>query len=131
MQNQIELARREQQLIEQRGQNTRREATEKAEAARIDSEAQAARTRITTEAQAAGIRAVDGARTALDKERLDAYRTMPPTVLAALAAQEIAGKLQRIDHLNITPDLLAPLLANLLEAGTKRLGGAEGGGKAR
>jgi regulator of protease activity HflC (stomatin/prohibitin superfamily) len=122
MQNQIELARREQKLIEQRGQNTRREATEKAEAARIDSEAQAARTRITTEAQAAGIRAVDGARTALDKERLEAYRTMPPTVLAALAAQEIAGKLQRIDHLNITPDLLAPLFANLLEAGTKRLG---------
>ena len=130
MQNQIELARREQQLIDQRGQNTRREATEKAEAARIDSEAQAARTRITTDAQAAGIRAVEGARTALEKERLEAYRTMPGVVLAGLAAQELAGKLQRIDHLNITPDLLAPLFANLLEAGTKRLGGVDGGGKA-
>ena len=128
MQNQIELARREQQLIDQRGQNSRREATEKAEAARIDSEAQAGRTRLATEAQAAGIRAVEGARTALEKERLEAYRTMPATVLAGLAAQELAGKLQRIDHLNITPDLLAPLFANLLEAGTKRLGGPDAGG---
>jgi len=125
MQNQIELAKREQQLIDQRGQNARREATEKAEAARIESEAQAGRTRLATEAQAAGIRAVDGARTALEKERLDAYRTMPANVIAGLAAQELAGKLQRIDHLNITPELLGPLFANLLEAGTKRLGGPD------
>lgn len=121
MQNQIELARREQQLIDQRGQNTRREATEKAEAARIDSEAQAGRTRLASDAEAAGIRAVEGARMAVEKERLDAYRTVPAAVLAGLAAQELAGKLQRIDHLNITPDLLAPLLGNLIEAGTKRL----------
>jgi hypothetical protein len=50
---------------------------------------------------------------------------MPAAVLAGLAAQELAGKLQRIEHLNITPELLGPLLANLLEAGTKRLGGPE------
>ncbi len=37
--NQIELARREEQLIAQRGQNARRQATEQAEAARIASEA--------------------------------------------------------------------------------------------
>ena len=120
MQNQIELARREQQLIEQRGQNSRREATEKAEAARIDSEAQAARARLASQAQAAGIQAVEGARTTVEKDRLEAYRTMPAGVVAALAAQELAGKLQRIEHLNITPDLLAPLLANLLDRGPKQ-----------
>jgi len=62
---------------------------------------------------------------AVEKERLDAYRTMPANVIAGLAAQELAGKLQRIDHLNITPELLGPLFANLLEAGTKRLGGPD------
>ena len=40
-----------------------------------------------------------------------------------LAARELAGKLQRIEHLNITPELLTPLLAGVLEAGTKRLAG--------
>jgi hypothetical protein len=127
MQNQIELAKREQQLIDQRGQNARKEATEKAQAARIDSEAQAGRARLASDAQADGIRAVEGARMTLEKDRLEAYRTMPAAVLAGLAAQELAGKLQRIDHLNITPELLGPLLANLLEAGTKRLGGPDPG----
>ena len=120
MQNQIELARRKQQLIEQRGQNARRKATEKAEAERIGSEAQADRTRIAAEAQAAGIRAVEGARMALERDRMDVYRSMPPAVLAGLAAQELAGKLQRIEHLNITPDLLGPILSNLVD-GSKRL----------
>jgi regulator of protease activity HflC (stomatin/prohibitin superfamily) len=122
MQNQIELARREEQLIGQRGQNARKDAGEKAEAARIDAEAQAEQTRLTSEAQAGGIRAVDGARVAIERERLEALAGMSPAVLAAMAARELAGKLQRIDHLNITPDLLAPLLAGLVEAGTNRLG---------
>jgi regulator of protease activity HflC (stomatin/prohibitin superfamily) len=121
MQNQIELARREQQLIDQRGQNARREATEKAEAARIEAEAQAERTRLATDAQAGGIRAVEGARTVIERERLEIFRTMSPAVLAALAARELAGKLQKIEHLNITPEILGPLLGGLVEAGTRRL----------
>jgi hypothetical protein len=46
-------------------------------------------------------------------------------VLAALAMQEVAGKLQRIDHLNVSPDLLGPLVADLLAAGTRKLEKAE------
>jgi regulator of protease activity HflC (stomatin/prohibitin superfamily) len=131
MQNQIELARREQQLIDQRGQNGRREATEKAEAARIEATAQAERTRLETEAQAGGIRAVEGAHMETERERLELLGAMSPAVLAALAARELAGKLQRIDHLNITPELLGPLLATFLEAGTKRLESGQTGAKAR
>jgi len=74
-----------------------------------------------TEAQAGGIRAVEGARNAVERERLDAYRDMPPAVLAAQAAQELAGKLQKIEHLNVTPDLLGPLLQRLVDAGARRL----------
>jgi len=46
----------------------------------------------------------------------------------ALAAREFAGKIETIEHLNLTPDLLGSLLANLAEAGTKRL--ATGAGEA-
>ena len=113
--NQIELAKRETQLIEQRGTNARREATEKAEADRIAVEAKAAQTKMESVARAEALTAVEGARLALDRERLEAHRTMPSAVLVALAAQELAGKLQRIDHLTITPDMLAPLMAALTE----------------
>jgi regulator of protease activity HflC (stomatin/prohibitin superfamily) len=133
LQNQIELARREQQLIEQRGQNARQDATEKAEAGRIDAEGQAARKRIGSDADGNGIRVVEGARTAIDRERMETYRTMPPTVLAALAAQELAGKLKaiNIDHLSITPELLGPLVTDLLQAGKRRLAEGEREERAR
>jgi regulator of protease activity HflC (stomatin/prohibitin superfamily) len=121
LQNQIELARREEQLIEQRGQNARRDATEKAEAARIESESAAAGIRVQAAAQAESVRAIDGARVAVERERLEGCRSVPPAVLAALAAQELAGKLTSIEHLNITPDLLGPLLSGLVAAGTRRL----------
>ena len=123
LQNQIELARREQQLIEQRGQNARREASEKAEAARIESEARAVDVRVTAEARADSIRAVDGAQLAIDRDRLEAHRAMPPAVLMALAAQALAEKLQTIEHLSLTPDLLGPVLTRLAEAGARRLDG--------
>jgi len=121
LQNQIELAKREEQLIDQRGQNARREATEKAEAASIEADSRAKQVTIEAEAKAGSIKAVEGVRLQLDRERLDGYRTMPPAVLAALAMQEVAGKLQRIDHLNLSPDLLAPLLGDLMAAGTRHL----------
>lgn len=126
LQNQIELARREQQLIEQRGQNARREATEKAEAASIEADSRARQVTVEAQAKSGSIRAVEGARLQIDRELLDTYRTMPPAVLAALAAKELAGKLQRIDHLNLSPDLLGPLLGDLMEAGTRRLGKGDG-----
>jgi len=122
LQNKIELARRESQLIDQKGANARREATENAEAARIAAEAASVRSHIDAEAKADTTRLVDGARLAIDRERMEVYRTMPPSVLVSLAAQELASKLQRIDHLQITPDLLAPLLSSLVErAGAKEL----------
>jgi regulator of protease activity HflC (stomatin/prohibitin superfamily) len=115
--NQIELAKREAQLIDQRGANARREATEKAEADRIAVDSKAAQSKTESAARAGALTAVEGARLALDRERMEAHRTMPPEVLIALAAQELAGKLQRIEHLTITPDLLAPLLASLTARG--------------
>ena len=132
LQNQIELARREEQLIAQQGQNARKKAGEDAEAHRIATEAEAQRTRLVAEAaavrtrvegeaQAETLRLVEKARADGERERMAAYEGVPPAVLLGLAAQSLAGKLQRIDHLNLTPDMLAPLLAQLAEAGTRRL----------
>ncbi|MCC6557960.1 MAG: band 7 protein [Polyangiaceae bacterium] len=136
LQNQIELSRREEQLIAQRGQNERRRESEQAEAqriaaeaasarARIEAEGKAARIRIEGEAAAERVRLVEGAQVEVERARMDVYREAPPSVLLGLAAQELAGKLQRIDHLNIGPDALGPMLQGLLEAGTRRLEGKE------
>lgn len=120
----IELARREQQLVEQRGANTRREAELAAErdgvaaAAEADrlrrkatAEADAARVR--DEARAAGTRLVGLAEAEAEAARLAAYRDLPPAVLQALAVKELAGQLPAINELTVTPDLLSKVLGRL------------------
>jgi len=121
LQNQIELARREESLIAQRGQNGSRRAKEEAEAHQIASEAKASRSHLESRASAERIRMVGEAKVETEKERVDIYRTLSSPVLAGLAAQEFAGRLQSIEHLNITPDLLGPVLTNLLQAGARHL----------
>lgn len=123
--NRIELARREEQLIAQRGANERRSASEKAEAQRITSEAKAQSTRIGAQADADALEVVEKVRLAAEQARMDIQRSVPPVVLFGLAAQQLAGKLERIDHLNLAPDSLGPLLGNLLRASTARLEEAE------
>ncbi|MBT8117098.1 MAG: SPFH domain-containing protein, partial [Gammaproteobacteria bacterium] len=181
LQNRIDLATREEQLITQEGSNERRRVEETATAeelaakarfareimeteatvtrenlltesdsqqrairARADSEAQrlaadtsAQNRRVTSVAEAEAIRAEGSA----DAERIEAtglaeavgirermrvYETLPANVVLALAVQEIAGKLTSIEHLNITPDVLQTNLADLFQAGAKKLGGAGG-----
>ena len=143
LQNRIELSKREEQLIHQQGQNARRQATEDAEAKRIEAEAETARERMNTqtradairveaeaeststhlraEAEASSIQQVEGAKAELERGTLEIYKTMPPMVLMGLAAKELGSKLQTIEHLNLSPDLFGPMLADLLRAGTERL----------
>ncbi|MFN3196921.1 MAG: SPFH domain-containing protein [Bradymonadia bacterium] len=121
LQNRIELARREEQLIEQRGQNDRRRAEEEAQAEQIKVDAQAARTRVEAEARADQIRQVEHARVEAEQTRMDIYKELPTSVMMGLAARELAGKLKSIDHLNLAPDALGPMLTRLMEAGTQRL----------
>ena len=56
-----------------------------------------------------------------EQDRMKIYRDFPTERLLGLAAQRLAGKLQRIEHLNVTPDLLGGLLTNLVAAGTDHL----------
>jgi regulator of protease activity HflC (stomatin/prohibitin superfamily) len=110
--NQIELARREADLIGQRGQNERQRVTDEAEVKRIE-----------TEAQAANIRVVEEAKVHAERERMDIYRALPPAALLGLAARELAGKLKSIEHLNLSPDMLGGLLERVLGAQAKKLEG--------
>lgn len=113
LQNQIELARREEQLVEQQGQNGRRRAAEQRAAAHIDAEGQAERRRLLASADAEATRMVGAAEGEAEAARLAAYRDLDEAILLGLAVKELAANLPTIGNLTITPDLLAPVLARL------------------
>ncbi len=97
--NRTELARREKQLIAEEAENARTRATGVAEAQQVEAAAEAER-----------IRTVEGAKAEAEQAHIAVYRNLPPAVLLGLAARELAGKLDTIEHVNVTPDLLASLV---------------------
>jgi regulator of protease activity HflC (stomatin/prohibitin superfamily) len=113
LQNKIELARREAQLVEQQGQNDRSRATELVAAARIETEGQAERQRLLADAEAEATRLVGTAEAEAEAARLAAYRDVGEATLLGLAARELAGNLPSIGTLTVSPDLLTPILARL------------------
>ncbi|WP_436776241.1 SPFH domain-containing protein [Yinghuangia sp. YIM S09857] len=115
LQNQIELARREEQLVERKGLNDRRRAEEAAAAARIESEARAERDRLAAATAAENRRMLGAAEAEAHAAHVAAYANADPAVLLALAAQELAERFPDIGTLNITPDLLSGALARLGE----------------
>lgn len=119
--NRIELARRESELISRHGENARRSAEEEAAASRIASEAAAERRRVEAAAEAQAIEQLEGARVAAERERMQIYDDLEPRVMLGLAAREFAGKLERIEHLNLGPDLFGSLLTDLVGAGARHL----------
>lgn len=100
-----ELARREKLLIAEEAENARSRAAGLAEANQVEAAAEAER-----------IRTVEGAKADAEQQRIAVYRDLPPTILLGLAAQQLAGKLETIEHVNITPDLLATLLGEFRKA---------------
>ncbi|MCC6811717.1 MAG: SPFH domain-containing protein [Deltaproteobacteria bacterium] len=122
---QIELAKRNEVLITQQGQNQALAAKTAAQAARITAEAEAERNLLTArtaaendkvraKGQAESMRTVGETQGALEKERAKLYGDSPRHVLSGLALMELAHKLQTIGHLNVTPDLAAELFGDLL-----------------
>jgi regulator of protease activity HflC (stomatin/prohibitin superfamily) len=100
--NQIELAKQEEQLIAQRGQNEQRRV-----------EDAAAATRVETAARAEGIRLVGEAEAAAESARLAAYGELQPPILLGLALKELAGNLPQIERLTLAPDVLGEALAQV------------------
>ena len=103
--NKTELARREKQLIAEEAENARNRATGLAEAQQIEAGAEAGR-----------IRTIESAKAETEQAHIAIYRDLPPAVLLGLAARELAGNLDTIEHLNVTPDLLATIMREFRQA---------------
>ena len=119
--NQIALAKREEQLIAQRGQNEKKRVIDAAASKRIETQATSENIKLDAAAQAERIRVTEGAHVDAERKRMDIYRELPPAALMGLAARELAGKLQSIDHLNVSPDMLGALLERVLGAQARKL----------
>jgi regulator of protease activity HflC (stomatin/prohibitin superfamily) len=127
LQSKIELARREQQLVEQRGANDRRAAELESAAKLVTSQGQTDRARLAAEserareqARADGVRAVGLASAEAEVARLAAYRDVPAPVLYALALEKLAGQLPQIGELTITPDVVTKLVGHLANGHAER-----------
>ena len=99
LQSRIELARREERLVEQDAANQS-----------VEAQATDERARLSAKREADTIDLVEAARLRAERERAEIQSAVPPEVLLALALRELAGNLEQ---LTVTPDLVAPLLERL------------------
>jgi regulator of protease activity HflC (stomatin/prohibitin superfamily) len=122
----IELERRNEELIERRGFNKLREVTQDAESEKLATEAGIERSNLQADATARQIRqraeadadarrAIGEAEAAAEAARAEAWKELPSKVLLGLAAIEFAKKVDHINHLNLSPNLLGDLLGEFLE----------------
>ena len=132
VENRIELARREEQLVAQEGTNARRREEETAAAGKIAAVAADERERIAAQREADTIDLVQGAELRAERERAEIQAAVPAETLLALALRELAGQLGQVEHLAITPELLTPRVQRATAAaaangnGTAQAAGAEG-----
>ncbi len=121
----IELARRQEELIRQEGDNQMLAISQEAERQRFAAEAQVERqmivaqgearqTRVRSEAETEARRLLLKVETEAEAHRVDLWRDAPPAVIFGLAMQQFAAKVGKIEHLNLTPDLLGDALQQLL-----------------
>ena len=103
--NQTELAKRQMQLIAEQSANSQAEAEAEARAMKVKAYAEA--DRITT---------LGAAKAEAERAMLGSYKELEPQAMLALAAREFATKLNSIENLNITPDLLATLVGEFKKA---------------
>ena len=111
--NRVELARRQEQLVAHEGSNERRRAQEEAAARKIAAEAADELEHLAAQRRAETIDLVEQATLRGERERAEIQKAIPAGVLLALALQELAGQIGRVEHLTITPELLTPLLQRI------------------
>ncbi|MFN8526920.1 MAG: SPFH domain-containing protein [Chloroflexota bacterium] len=121
---QIELARRNEQLVAQEGANERRRAEEAASAQRVSAEAAAEQALIAARAEATAVREraaaeadrvriVDGERVTQERARVAVYAEQGSSAVLALVIQEAIKNLPEIGQVNITPDMISAALSRL------------------
>jgi hypothetical protein len=121
----VELARRQEELIRRQGANRLLQMQTEAEAERARVEAEVQRQAVIADGYArdAGTRATGDAdaRRALaaadaeaDAKRVEVWERAPGRVLLGLALQQLAGKIDHVQHLNLSPDVLGDALREFL-----------------
>jgi regulator of protease activity HflC (stomatin/prohibitin superfamily) len=111
----IELARRQEELIRQQGANHLQAIRQEAESEKTRAEAEAERQVLLAEAAANSRRLTGEAEADAEARRVAAWKDAPARVVLGLSLGELAGKIQTIQHLNITPDLLGEFVQRLVE----------------
>lgn len=123
---QIELAKRQEALIEQNGANRLRDVrlTAESEKERVTADIERQQLAADGNAKAAELVAAGNAKAAKlmadakaegDRMRVEVWQKAAGKVLVGLALQELAGHIGKIEHLSITPDIFAAAFKNLLE----------------
>lgn len=121
----LELERRQQELIQKKGENALLQVQHEAasqraqieaaiERQRLQTEAEALRTQVNAQAQAQAQQLLAAQAASAMREQHAIWAQTPPAAATAMALGQIAGKLQSIGHLNITPDLLSQSLTQML-----------------
>lgn len=121
----LELERRQQELIQKRGENALLQVQQEAasqrtqiegaiERARLQTEAAALQTEINAKAQAAAQTLLAEQQAAAMQRQHEIWAQTPPAAATAMALTQLAGKLQSIGHLNVTPDLIGQSLTQFL-----------------
>lgn len=122
---QIELAKRQQMLLEQEDLNRLLEVKHAAERDRLAAEASAERQLIAAQAtaeeaklraqsQAAAERLLQAAALEAETARVALWRDTPTPLLTGFALQNFSQKINTIEHLNLSPDLLSDTVQRLL-----------------
>jgi hypothetical protein len=126
LQSEIELARRQEELISQQGQNRLLEIRHSTEADKATVEAQLERDELLAKGASrdAVTRAEGNARSRqimaeveadAEAKRVAVWEEAPPKVALGLALQQLAQGIDHIQHLNLTPDLMGHVLQRFLE----------------
>lgn len=113
LQSKIELAKREERFIEQKGMNERRRVLDEADAAKTVATSKAERYEVEARSQAVGTKVIEEAKVTAERERMAIYREFTPERIMALAVQELAAKLNNINQVTITPDHVGSLFKQL------------------
>lgn len=122
---QIELAKRQEQLLQQQGANTALAArsaaaaeliaaTAVADRATVQARSAADSERVKAAGQSDALKLVGQTQAALEQTRAELYATQPRHVLSGLALLALSNKLTAINHLNLTPNLAAELFGDSL-----------------
>lgn len=122
----LELARKQELLIRQHGENALAQVRQQALSAheqvlaesqrlQLMAEAAAKRTTLEAQAQAAAQRSLAAASIEEDRSRHEIWQQTPPQAALGIVMARFAENVQTIGNLNITPDLLAQNFQNWLQ----------------